>query len=76
MALRAYMLTEVQLGMTELVIDEIEKLAGVKSAEQVIGPYDVIITIEVADFDALSALIKQIPAEIGIINSATLVKLT
>jgi len=75
MALRAYMLAEVQLGMAELVIDEVEKLEGVKFADQVIGPYDVIVTIEVADFDALSALIKQIPAEIGITKSATLIKL-
>ena len=76
MALRAYMLAEVQLGMTEVVVQEVGRLEGVKSVDRVIGPYDVIVTIEIADFDALSTLIKQIPAEIGIIKVATLVKVT
>ncbi len=74
MALKAYMLIEVQLGMTEEVVEEVGSLEGVKSADRVIGPYDVIVSIEVPDFDALSTLIKQIPHEIGILKVATLIK--
>ena len=74
MALRAYMLIEVQLGMTEEVVEEVGRLEGVKSVDRVIGPCDVIAVIEVSDFDALSTLIKQIPDEIGILKVATLVK--
>lgn len=74
MVLKAYMLIEVQLGMTEEVVMEVGRLEGVKSIDRVIGPYDVIGSIEVADLDALSTLIKQIPHEIGILKVATLVK--
>ena len=74
MALKAYMLIEVQLGMTEEVVKEVGSLEGVKSADRVIGPYDVIGSIEVPDLDALSTLIKQIPHEIGILKVATLIK--
>ena len=68
------MLAEVQLGLTELAIDEVGRLEGVKSIDRVIGAWDLIVTIEIADFDALSTLIKQIPPEIGILKTATLVK--
>ncbi len=74
MALKAYMLIEVQLGMTEEVAEEVGSLEGVKSADRVIGPYDVIASIEVPGLDALNTLIKQIPHEIGILKVVTLIK--
>ena len=46
MAAKAFILIETAVGTNKRVISNIEKLKGIKSAESVTGPYDVIAVIE------------------------------
>ncbi|TET16488.1 MAG: hypothetical protein E3J81_03075 [Dehalococcoidia bacterium] len=54
MAMKAYVLIEAEVGKTSEVIQAVQKVEGVKSADSVAGPYDIVATIEVADLDALA----------------------
>ena len=46
MAAKAFILIETAVGMNREVISNIQQLKGIKSAESVTGPYDVIAVIE------------------------------
>jgi DNA-binding Lrp family transcriptional regulator len=75
MGIKAYMLVNVEVGMTEEVISELGGLKGVKAIDRVAGPYDLVINIEVPELSDLTAIIKQIPHEIGIQKTTTLIVL-
>ena len=57
MSVKAYILANVEVGMGEDVIEALSTIEGVKSAQNVTGPYDVIAFVEVPDTDALGELI-------------------
>ena len=46
MAAKAFVLIETAVGKNQVVVSNIEQLKGIKSAESVTGPYDVIAVIE------------------------------
>ncbi|HIC91835.1 MAG TPA: Lrp/AsnC family transcriptional regulator [Syntrophaceae bacterium] len=54
MAVRAYILMEVETGKVKRVIEELSKLDRVKSTDVIMGPYDVIALVECPDYDQLS----------------------
>jgi len=54
MAVRAYVLIEVETGKVKRVVKELSKLGRVKSTDVIMGPYDVIAIIECASYDDLS----------------------
>ncbi len=57
MAVSAYILIQTEVGKADVVTTEVKKIAGVTSAEDVTGPYDVIVRADSADMDALGKLI-------------------
>ena len=52
-----YILMKSELGEQSEVYTKILKIKGVKSANTVMGPYDLIIFIESADLDALGRIV-------------------
>lgn len=54
---QAYILVQTEVGKAAAVAAEIAGLAGVVSAEDVTGPYDVIVRAESDDVDALGTLV-------------------
>lgn len=73
MAVKAYVLTEAEVGKTGEVVQGVQKVEGVRSADSVAGSFDVVATIEAADLDALGALIKQLHSVPGISKTTTLI---
>lgn len=71
MAVRAYVLIEVEIGKAGEVVEAVQKLKGVKSADSVTGPYDVMATIEVADVDTVGSVVKQIHSITGVCKTIT-----
>jgi DNA-binding Lrp family transcriptional regulator len=54
---QAYILVQTEVGKAAAVATEIGALAGVLSAEDVTGPYDVIVRAEADDVDLLGQLV-------------------
>jgi DNA-binding Lrp family transcriptional regulator len=57
MTVSAYILIQTEVGKAAAVAAQIQGLAGVTSAEDVTGPYDVIVRAEAADVDELGKLV-------------------
>ena len=53
----AYILVQTEVGRAAAVAKEIGAIAGVLSAEDVTGPYDVIVRAEADDVDSLGKLV-------------------
>lgn len=69
---QAFILIQTDSGRASDVAREIEELGGVKSADAVTGPYDVIVAAEAADVDALGHLVvTQIQTIAGIVRTLT-----
>jgi DNA-binding Lrp family transcriptional regulator len=54
---QAYILIQTEVGKAAAVAAEVASLPGVASAEDVTGPYDVIVRAEAADVDQLGQLV-------------------
>jgi DNA-binding Lrp family transcriptional regulator len=54
---QAYILIQTEVGKAAEVAAEVSRLPGVASAEDVTGPYDVIVRAEAADMDQLGRLV-------------------
>ncbi|MCG6499711.1 Lrp/AsnC family transcriptional regulator [Kitasatospora sp. A2-31] len=54
---QAYILIQTEVGKATAVADAITKIAGVLQAEDVTGPYDVIVRAEAETVDALGRLV-------------------
>lgn len=54
---QAYILVQTEVGKAAAVASEIAGIAGVISAEDVTGPYDVIVRAEAEDVDRLGQLV-------------------
>jgi DNA-binding Lrp family transcriptional regulator len=57
MAVQAYILIQTEVGKAKSVAQEIGTLAGVTLAEDVTGPYDVIVRAEADSMDDLGKLV-------------------
>ena len=73
MAVKAYVLIEVDVGKASEVVEAVQKLEGVKSADSVTGPYDVVAAIDVADVESMGSVMKQIHSVTGVCKTTTLV---
>lgn len=71
MTVKAYVLIEAEVGKTGNVLEAVQKLQGVKSADSVTGPYDVVAAVEVADLDTVGSVVKQIHSITGICKTTT-----
>ena len=69
---KAYVLVETAVGKTKDVVDAIKLVEGVKSADPVTGPYDIIVLIEQADINAIGNLVtKKIHTVSGVLRTVT-----
>lgn len=59
MAVKAYVLLNTDLGKVEDVVKAVSDIQGVKSADSVTGPYDVIACIEAENYEALMELVPE-----------------
>lgn len=70
--MKAYILINVQMGMTQEVLRNLNSLTDVQSAEMTFGEYDVIAVVQTDDLTRLAKLvsndIQPIP---GILHTAT-----
>jgi DNA-binding Lrp family transcriptional regulator len=69
---QAYILVQTEVGKAAAVAAEISGITGVVSAEDVTGPYDVIVRAEAADVDLLGQLVvAQVQGVSGITRTLT-----
>lgn len=68
----AYILIQTEVGKAAAVAQEIAEIPGVTSAEDVTGPYDVIVRAEAESVDALGKLVvARVQAVAGIMRTLT-----
>ncbi len=72
MAVRAYVLIQTEVGKAVNVARQVGHIEGVVSADDVTGPYDVIVVTEAATMDALGKMVvSQVQAVGGIVRTTT-----
>ena len=72
MAITAYVLIQTEVGKAVSVAEESRKIQGVLSADDVTGPYDVIVKTEAPSLDDLGKMVvSQIQAVEGITRTFT-----
>lgn len=57
MAVSAYVLVQTEVGKAAQVAQEVAQIDGVVSADDVTGPYDVIVRAEADDMDELGRMV-------------------
>lgn len=68
----AYVLIQTEVGKAAQVADAVRAISGVTEAEDVTGPYDVIVRVEAANVDDLGKLVvAQIQGVDGITRTLT-----
>jgi DNA-binding Lrp family transcriptional regulator len=72
MSVSAYILIQTEVGKAAAVAEEIAGLEGVANAEDVTGPYDVIVRAEADSMDDLGKLVvAKVQAVSGITRTLT-----
>ncbi len=59
MGAKAFVLVITSVGKTKEALNKLKKLDGIKSADAVLGPYDIIAEIEGDSIDSLGKLITE-----------------
>ncbi len=68
----AYVLIQAEVGRAADVADAVGKIPGVRFADVVTGPYDVVVRGEAADIDGLGELIvAKVQAVVGVTRTLT-----
>jgi DNA-binding Lrp family transcriptional regulator len=68
----AYILIQTEVGKAAMVAEKIVQLEGVQQAEDVTGPYDVIVRAEARNLDELGKLVvARVQAVDGITRTLT-----
>jgi len=65
MLVQAYILVQTNVGKAAQVAEEIRQIAGVTLAEDVTGPYDVIVRAEASNVDELGQLVVARVQQVG-----------
>ncbi len=69
---QAYVLIQTEVGKAASVAESVRKIDGVESADDVTGPYDVIVKASASDVDQLGRLVvAQIQTIDGITRTLT-----
>lgn len=72
MSVQAYILVQTEVGKSAEVTRAISNITGVTRAEDVTGPYDVIVQVEGSSMDELGSLVvSQIQTVSGITRTLT-----
>ena len=70
--MEAYVLIQTEVGKAALVAEQVRVIPGVESADDVTGPYDVIVKASSDDVDSLGKLVvAKIQAVEGITRTLT-----
>ena len=70
--MKAYVLIQTEVGKAAVVAEEVRVIDGVDSADDVTGPYDVIVKASSEDVDSLGKLVvAKIQAVDGITRTLT-----
>jgi uncharacterized protein with GYD domain len=75
MVTKAYVLVETEAALTQEAVEEVRRIQGVKAAESVTGPYDIVVTVEVDKIDTMALVLRQIRSASGVTKTITLLKL-
>jgi DNA-binding Lrp family transcriptional regulator len=68
----AYVLIQAEVGRSAEVADAVRKIPGVRFADVVTGPYDVVLRADAADIDGLGELIvANVQAVAGVTRTLT-----
>lgn len=68
----AYVLIQAEVGRSAEVADAARKIPGVRFADVVTGPYDVVLRAEAAEIDGLGKLIvANVQAVVGVTRTLT-----
>ncbi len=68
MAVSAYILIQTEVGKASNVVEEIRRLAGIVEADDVTGPYDVIVK---AQADTMDELGKMVVSQVQLVEGIT-----
>ncbi|HET9769580.1 MAG TPA: Lrp/AsnC ligand binding domain-containing protein [Acidimicrobiia bacterium] len=68
MTVQAYVLIQTEVGKAAQVASEVRKIDGVKSADDVTGPYDVIVN---AEADSVDELGKMVVSRVQLVEGIT-----
>lgn len=73
MSVKAYILVDISTGVkTQEILDKLRSVDGVKSAEAVSGPHDVVVMVETADLKSLGdMLLYKIRTITGVTKTIT-----
>ena len=72
MVVQAYVLIQTEVGKAALVAEEVRTISGVETADDVTGPYDVIVRASAEDVDQLGKLVvAKVQAIEGITRTLT-----
>jgi DNA-binding Lrp family transcriptional regulator len=72
MAVSAYILIQTEVGKASYVVEEIRALTGIVAADDVTGPYDVIVKAEASTMDELGKMVvSQVQLVEGITRTLT-----
>ena len=68
----AYVLIQTEVGRSAEVADAVGKIPGVRFADVVTGPYDVVVRAESAEIDGLGKLVvAELQAVLGVTRTLT-----
>lgn len=59
MAAKAFVLITTSVGQTKAVLNSLKKMEGIKSADAVMGPYDIIAVVEGESVDTVGKIITE-----------------
>jgi DNA-binding Lrp family transcriptional regulator len=68
MAVSAYILIQTEVGKASNVVEEIRGLSGIVAADDVTGPYDVIVK---AEADTMDELGKMVVSQVQLVEGIT-----
>ena len=68
MTVRAFILIETEVGMADTVSSQVREISGVVAADDVTGPYDVIVQAEAASVHELG---KMVVSRVQLIEGIT-----
>lgn len=71
MAVSAYILIQTEVGKAAAVANEVREIPGVIAADDVTGPYDVVVRVEADSMDELGRLVVSRVQMLGGITKTT-----
>lgn len=72
MRVTAYILIQTEVGIVARVAEEIRKVKGVESVDEVTGPYDIIVRAEATNLDLLGKMVvRNIQGVDGVVRTLT-----